>query len=223
MWAGGGPQTVVASIRSIPGLSQLSSQPAEDAEAGIPLRHSSFTPTRELHPEWWEKAEKLFRKIGSGFLVALLGPRGTGKTQMSVGALYMALRAERSVRYTKAIEIFLNIRATYSRPNACELDAINKFVEPHVLVIDEIQMRGETAFEDRMLAYLIDKRYDAMRDTILIGNLSPDALAESLDPSIVDRMRETGGIVECNWASFRARQCAQQEVKPRAPLRVPST
>ncbi len=101
------------------------------------------------------------------------------------------------------MEIFLRIRATYHRENTSELDAIEELCKPQLLVIDEIQQRGETEFENRLLAYLIDRRYGDMLDTILIGNLTPTALADSLDPSIVDRLRETGGIIECTWPSFR--------------------
>jgi hypothetical protein len=204
-----GTKRVGESIQSLPGLSQLLGSSAGPVDGGIPRRHSGFVPLKDTSPAWWSKAESLYGKIGSGFMVALLGPRGTGKTQMAVGAMLLANRADMTTRYTKAIEIFLTIRATYSKTDVCELDAINSFVEPRLLVIDEIQMRGETAFEDRMLAYLIDKRYDAMADTIMIGNLTPDVMASTLDPSIVDRLCETGGVIECNWGSFRMKKNEQ--------------
>jgi hypothetical protein len=42
-----------------------------------------------------------------------------------------------------------------------------------------------------------------MTDTILTCNLDRNMLAENLGPSIVSRMKEGGGILECNWPSFR--------------------
>jgi len=109
----------------------------------------------------------------------------------------------------KAMEIFLRIRATYTNPEQSELDAILEFTQPQLLVIDEVQQRGETDFENLMLAFLIDKRYDDMHDTIVIGNLTPKALTASLDPSITDRLIETGGVMECLWPSFRKSEGAK--------------
>lgn len=172
-------------------------------QSKVPKRHCCISDEHERHAEWAKNRDRLCGKLGSGFLVALIGNRGTGKTQMAVHAVAYNAKAARTALYCKAMEIFLEIRATYTMADASELGAVNKFIEPALLVVDEIQQRGETPFEDRLLAYLIDKRYDAMVDTILIGNLTPQALTDSLDPSIVDRLRETGGIVECVWESFR--------------------
>lgn len=199
-------KTAVATGEIIQNLTprfRTSEPPELVKSSGVPLRHCRLTHEMEQHGEWKANRDKLCGRIGSGFLVALIGNRGTGKTQMSVHAVVYNSKTQRRSLYCKAMEIFLDIRATYTRPDASEKDAIAKYLEPSLLVIDEIQQRGETAFEDRLLAYLIDKRYDAMVDTILIGNLQEDAFKDSLDPSIVDRLRETGGILQCNWKSFR--------------------
>jgi hypothetical protein len=42
-----------------------------------------------------------------------------------------------------------------------------------------------------------------MRDTIMISNETPEKMLAQVGPSIEDRMRECGGIIECNWPSFR--------------------
>lgn len=175
------------------------------AKACLPERHMrGVSIDRGPDGEKWRaKVETLCDMIGSGFLVALIGNRGTGKTQAAVVAAIRAVQLERTALYCKAMEIFLDIRGTYKREDRTELDALDKYLAPQLLIIDEIQQRGETAFEDRMLAYLIDKRYDAMVDTLLLGNLTPEALKDSLDPSIVDRIRETGGRMEFTWKSFR--------------------
>jgi Cdc6-like AAA superfamily ATPase len=183
------------------------------AAANIPKRHSWIVPRTEDERSklWWTAADKLLARVGGGCLVALLGPRGTGKTQAAVGAIGYGAKAQRTALYAKAFDVFLDVRATYARQDQAERDALEKYIRPDILVLDEIQQRGETVWEDRILAYLIDRRYDAMVDTILIGNLTPDALADSLDPSIVDRLRETGGILEFNWTSFRTEPAQSRE------------
>lgn len=175
------------------------------AKAQIPLRHRKIPPRTDddRSVNWWAKMEKVCGKMGSGALLALLGNRGTGKTQAAVAAMQYTAHRGHPCFYCKAMEVFLEVRATYARPDRAELEVIKKYQEPRLLVIDEVQQRGETDFENRILAHLIDKRYDAMVDTIIIGNLTPEAMAERLDPSIVDRLRETGGVVVFEWESFR--------------------
>lgn len=138
--------------------------------------------------------------------MALLGGRGTGKTQIGVHAAIGACCVGRSALYAKAMDFFLDVRATYKSEEASEADAIAKFVNPMLLVMDELQVRGDTDFEDRMLTYMLDKRYDAMRDTILIANLSAEAFEDAMGYSVSDRMVESGGVIECNWGSFRGAQ-----------------
>lgn len=102
------------------------------------------------------------------------------------------------------MDVFLAVRETYRREiSQSELEVIESFRKPSLLVIDEVQERGETAWEDRILTNLVDKRYGDGTDTLLIANLKPAALAENLGTSIADRLRETGGIIEATWGSFR--------------------
>lgn len=42
-----------------------------------------------------------------------------------------------------------------------------------------------------------------MSDTLIISNQDVSALTASLGPSTVSRMRETGGVIECDWESYR--------------------
>lgn len=174
--------------------------------AGIPARHSirDLNDTGAEHEQWRTARGRLIGRLGSGCLISLIGPRGTGKTQIAQQAVvHKADRGEDSL-YVKTVEVFLLIRAAMrddSRQN--QLETVAEFIRPRLLIIDEIQERGETAWEDRMLNYIIDKRYDAMSDTILIGNLEAGELAQSLGASIADRMAEAGGVVVCNWGSFR--------------------
>ena len=107
-------------------------------------------------------------------------------------------------RYVKASDIFRDIRSTYrSESRESETSIFKSFTRPKLLIIDEAQERAETEFEDRALTHIIDKRYDSMLHTVIISNLTKDALAKSLGTSIVSRIHETGDVIECNWPSFR--------------------
>jgi DNA replication protein DnaC len=169
--------------------------------ANVPQRHQR--KVREEPPPWVQARDKIIRKIGSGFLIALIGRRGPGKTQIAEQAIVIATSMQRSALYVRAMTIFLDLRATFKSEADSEASIVERYRTPKLLVIDEMQERGETPWEDRMLNHLIDLRYGDMSDTLLVANLTRKALAKSLGESISERLRETGGIIECTWASFR--------------------
>lgn len=136
--------------------------------------------------------------------MALIGERGPGKTQMGVALIRDNSERGKVSHYTTAMEIFLALKASYrSGATESEAEILKRFTNPTLLVIDEMQERGETAWEDRLLTHLIDKRYGSERDTLLISNLKQEDFMAALGPSIVSRLIETGGVVNCNWPSFR--------------------
>jgi len=153
--------------------------------------------------EWLSSRAQLVGMVGSGSIIGLIGNRGNGKTQLAVEAMRESCEQERACKYVKALDVFLAIREAYQDKAKTELQIVRTFEMPALLVIDELQERGESAWEDRILTHIIDKRYAAMRDTILIANLTPDRFREQVGASISDRLRETGGIIPCTWGSFR--------------------
>jgi DNA replication protein DnaC len=183
------------------------------AEARVPLRHDENRGAEDNAPAAWKaELERVVGQVGSGFLFALLGQRGTGKTQIAVLTLVRAIQLGRPSRYVSAMRAFLEIRATFKSEADTELSAIEQFITPSLLVIDEFQERGESPWEDRLLGFIVDERYAAQKDTLLISNLKPVDFAESAGPSIVSRLTECGGIVECVWESFRKRTAAAKGV-----------
>ena len=145
---------------------------------------------------------RLVAQLGTGSINVLTGRRGTGKTQLAANAAHHAARAG-AVLYTKAMQLFLDVRRAYQLDGVCEADVVSKYIVPRLLIIDEAHERGDTAWEDRVLAHIVDRRYDAMCDTLLICNMKREAIIESLGPSIASRIQECGAIIECNWESFR--------------------
>jgi DNA replication protein DnaC len=102
------------------------------------------------------------------------------------------------------MEFFISIKSSFRRSSeTSEDDVLESLASPKLLVIDEVQERSESAWEDRLLTFLVNQRYNAMKDTILIANLTKAEFAQSVGASIVSRLNETGGIIECAWPSFR--------------------
>lgn len=147
--------------------------------------------------------EKLSTAIGTGMIAVIIGNRGAGKTQMAVCAIRNACRKELSARYVKALNFFLDIRETYQNKERSEKEVLKEYCEPELLVIDAIENRSESQFENLLLNHLIDIRYDQIKDTVLIGNQNEKEFSASMGPSIVDRIHECGIKIICNQKSFR--------------------
>lgn len=187
-------------------LSRSERQQALWLRSNIPERHKANMRDESGAPaEWKRRRDYLFLRIASGLLVGLIGNRGTGKTQLAVSLGVASIAVDRSVLYVKAMDIFLWLRHNMADSSkSSQLEAMTQFLAPDLLIIDELGERGETAFEDQMLVYLCDKRYDTGRkDTILIANMTPQVFRESAGPSISDRLVECGGLISCEWPSIR--------------------
>ena len=189
--------------------------------SGFPQKHKDHAKSvhQGADPQCpWQATYKYIRgKLGDqGSLFILAGKRGTGKTQMAacLGRLF-ALNLV-PVRYYRAADIYTLIRATFDGEGS-ELDVLKQMTgelgswanpkssdAPRLLVIDELHDRGGSDWEGRVLNQIVDARYGANLDTILITNDRKEELVTKIGPSIISRADETGGIIECRWDSFRS-------------------
>jgi len=130
-------------------------------------------------------------------MVALCGERGTGKTALACGAVNAFCGAGKPAIYLMLLDFFSDL----SKTAWDQKDAVwQKYLRPELVVLDEVQVRSaDREWQEQELFRLIDKRYAAMKATVLISNLAPDALADSLGPSITRRLLEEGGAIACDW------------------------
>ena len=174
------------------------------AAANVPERHRHA----KVDPSgaWGEAWDRVRSLLNHGSIIPIVGTRGSGKTQLAVEAIRLGCKNHCRCLYTKAMGIFLDIREGMKSKDKSEREALQTFVNPRVLVIDAMEVRGETEFENRVLDYLVDLRYDAGLDTILISNQTREEFGKSLGLSIISRIHESGDIIECKWESFRKRE-----------------
>ena len=169
---------------------------------------------------WIANYAQALATVNSGGIVVMYGAHGTGKTRMawelakkcspkdaqySIGGVgWTTSKRDRPAIYTTAVGLFLEIRDTFSKDaESSEMQVVRKHTDAGLLVIDEMQERGETEFEDRKLTSIIDSRYAHERPTILITNYTREKLAASLSQAVLDRIRENGCGLNFNWTSFR--------------------
>lgn len=170
---------------------------------GLPRRYRAEWECPALDDVWMTHFGKIMTAVDGGGIVALIGPRGTGKTRLSAEA--MRNHAPDNAIYTTAMGLFLRIRASFGKASKeSESDIVDELAKCPLLILDEIQERGNTAWEDRILTHVLDRRYGAMTPTIIIANLTEDALSDCLGESILSRIEENGGVIEVDGPSHRS-------------------
>jgi DNA replication protein DnaC len=168
-------------------------------DADIPVRHASFKASESTNAEWTAKLAALKALVGTGCIVALCGNRGGGKTQLAVELIRRSCYTGGTALYRCLMEFFVDLKSSYNGGEETEAQVLARYALPGLLVLDEAHERGGTTWESSMLNLLIDKRYRARKDTITVANLTIEELPTALGPSIMRRLDDTGGIVECAW------------------------
>jgi DNA replication protein DnaC len=172
--------------------------------ACVPRLHAEkLAAVSDVVGPWREKLDYLKAKLGSGFLIGLLGVRGTGKTQLAVQLLAECCRSGQRCHYIKALDLFRDIRACFRDDGPNERETVRRFSGYKLLVVDEAHERSHNDFERRTLTNILDHRYDARVDTLLVSNETLEAFTSAIGPSVVSRINEVGEVIECTWPSFR--------------------
>lgn len=174
------------------------------------LLSSSGFPRRALHaldtlPDGetpWKAARRRVSALVKtpGAIVALHGPCGTGKTVMASSIARGLTSLGRSCRYSKAYDFCLALRQD---EKAREKGVMSRFKRPYFLVLDEFHELKRSDFAAYSIDRLVDARFQAGKPTCIISNLRAEEVEPALGPAIVSRMHEAGGVITCEWASFR--------------------
>lgn len=142
----------------------------------------------------------------SGANLLFYGTSGTGKTHLAIGIAQALIEHGGSALYTRAFRIAQRIKETYGRQSdRNEREVYESFATPDLLVIDEVGRQFGTDAEKLMLFEVINSRYEALKATIVISNLSGEALMDYLGEAAMDRLREGGRSVLFDWTSYRRR------------------
>ena len=198
------------------------------AGAGFFPRHIQFDPAKSRSAQWNAALEKLLQEAGThpDFIVALIGLRGRGKTQLAacvareiIGNKFVSKATGDFTtdakgawpRYVRALDMFIAIKKTFGDDaEQNEELVVRTFVTPELLVIDEAQERYNSTFEQITMTTVLDARYGHCRPTILIANLDKDKFQESVGPSIWSRLCECGFYMKCEWENFRNQNREEQ-------------
>jgi DNA replication protein DnaC len=141
-----------------------------------------------------------------GNCLLLLGAPGTGKTHLACAILAQVIQAGYTGLFLSVSEALRRIRATDS-PGASqtEVEVFALLTTPDLLVLDEVGVAiGDEAKRRAILFDVLNARYNELRPTILIGNLTATELAGYLGERTMERLSESGSaLVAFTWASYR--------------------
>ena len=142
--------------------------------------------------------------VASGGLVVLLGAFGTGKTQLAAWLAYgVCVSMGKPSRYYRLADLLAEARKEAYTDGGSDAEVVKRLSRLGLLVLDELHYRRWTADESLWLSRILDHRYAEKVPTVLVANQTPDEFRKSMDPAIIDRMREGGAVVEMTGSSRR--------------------
>jgi DNA replication protein DnaC len=151
----------------------------------------------------WELAELSF--LTTHMNIVFLGPPGVGKTHLSLGLSVKALEAGYSVVFTTLADLAEEV-ASVRHPSFLR-KRLQRYLAPHLLVLDEIGYTKLTEDQSNALFELVRDRYEH-GSTILTSNtsfsewgtlLGDDILASAL----LDRLLHHAHVISLPGKSFR--------------------
>ncbi|MCG7931931.1 MAG: ATP-binding protein [Candidatus Thiodiazotropha lotti] len=156
-------------------------------------------------------------RLAQGGGLVFCGLPGTGKTHLATAIANHVLRDGYTALFMTVLRAVRTVKETYRRDSdRTELEAINELSDPDLLILDEVGVQFGTEAEKMILFEIINTRYESMKPTIIVSNLSETELSEYIGVRVVDRLREGGGaVVAFTWDSYRGKVVTDEDLPAR--------
>ncbi len=147
--------------------------------------------------------------VSEGRNVILLGKSGRGKTHLAVAIAYRAIQNGFSASFVTAAALIEELSGAGSQGRLRE--ALSAYLQPHVLVIDEVGYLSYGPDAANVLFHVVNLRHLRHRPMVFTTNKSPltawgDVLHDhDLAEAIVDRVLEKGRLLLVDGPSYRTR------------------
>lgn len=147
--------------------------------------------------------------VGQGRNLILLGPSGTGKSHLCCAIGYKAIQHGYNARFVRACDLIDDLAAAAKDKRLREATA--SYVEPNVLIIDEVGYLSHADNAANVMYGLIDARHQQRRPMLFTTNKPTTQWGEvlhdhQLAEAILDRVLERGVLIEMKGRSYRTKQ-----------------
>lgn len=150
-------------------------------------------------------AQRFDHTAKEGSCLVFCGKPGTGKTHLATAIANHLLAQGRSAVFRTVLQAVRTVKETYSRRSEIsETEALSRMLAPELLILDEVGVQFGSDTERLILFEIINGRYEQVKPTLLISNLTEAELGTYLGERILDRMYEGGGaVLAFDWESHR--------------------
>ena len=154
--------------------------------------------------------------VSEGRSLILGGRSGRGKTHLAVSIAYRAIQNGYDARFITAAQLIDELAAAASEGRLTE--ALVPYVQPHVLVIDEVGYLTYRSDAANVLFQVVDHRYLHKKPMIFTTNKPLNQWGHVLhDPdlaeAITDRVLERGRFIQLRGSSYRTRHLKDAETQ----------
>lgn len=155
------------------------------------------------------RQERLIELLKSGVSIIMYGMNGTGKTRLAFASYRKQVEDGKSAYYMTASEFFDQVRLSFG--NRDMTSVIKDYIYYDYLIIDEVDKSYGSATEFIALSRLVDYRYLALKNTILIANADDNDKSDKYvipvcGRSAYERIVEDGTAVYMDWPSYRGKR-----------------
>jgi len=160
---------------------------------------------RKIRDAVWDYAKNFRENRAKGRSLMLIGNPGTGKNHLAVSLVRVVILNGFKARMMDASDLIQRVKSTWnSQAREDENKAVKDLSKLDLLVINELGAIFNTEAEKKVLFKVINRRYDDMLPTVIMGNVNREKAEEILGKASYDRFKEDGGqVLVLNWKSYR--------------------
>lgn len=161
---------------------------------------------RKVHEYCIKYATEFDKVLENGRSMMLCGRPGTGKTHLAIGIAKHVMKEHRKTAlFVTVMRAVRRIKSTWGKDSAeTENEAIAAYTSPDLLILDEVGVQFGSETEENFIFDIINERYENMKPTIIISNLSADGVKKYLGERVYDRLKDGGGaVIPFTWESDR--------------------
>jgi DNA replication protein DnaC len=191
-----------------------------------------FKPLSDFDWDWLEHGDKdtVSDMMGLDFIqeatnIILMGPNGVGKSTLAQNIAYQAVMQGHTALFVEASQMLGDL-AAQDGDNALRR-RIKRYVQPAVLVIDEVGYLSYGTRHADLLFEIISRRYEVKPTVITTnkpfsewGEVFPSA---SCVVSLVDRLIHHSEIIVLEGESYRMKEAQERADRKKRSKRTPAS